>query len=263
MRASRLRALASWSMPSGVESLSGSSVGRGIASRAGSGNFKHSHVEQLWIQDVVKSGRAPSGRLPGLLNSADALTHRCTDSTITVQLVREGVVMRPGLRSPGRRGVSLHVYMTGHVRSMCRRVCACMFASMLATHHVVGGRICCTILACVSSSPSTAQKQSLVQAHAVHVPSGTHTHARALARAQTHIRSAQSGTLRARMPGMHWGAHYGHAGHALRASTRGVRSGHTFGTQKLMLVGARQEHTNEPHRNKRCRLQTISWTSKL
>lgn len=47
-------------VPSKVESLCGSSVARGIASRVGSGKVSHAQVQHLWGQDF-KVGAPPSG----------------------------------------------------------------------------------------------------------------------------------------------------------------------------------------------------------
>lgn len=107
-----------WRTPRGVESLSHSFAARGIASRAGSGKLDHLLVKHLWTQDLVNNRRATIGRVPWLLNSADALTHPCTEATLAEHLARVGIVVILTARAQGgaRRA---HVCTTRHGACLC------------------------------------------------------------------------------------------------------------------------------------------------
>ena len=94
-----------WRLPSGLNCFCDSSAARGIASRAGVGKMKHLQVRQLWIQEVVREGRASVSWIPRCNNSADVLTHPCTGMQMREHLHRVGVEVRPEACSSVRGGL--------------------------------------------------------------------------------------------------------------------------------------------------------------
>ena len=70
-----LNLLSITSVTYGGELLTDSSAARGIVHRQGSSKVKHLEVRQLWVQEVVSSGRVKCVKVPRAVNVADALTH--------------------------------------------------------------------------------------------------------------------------------------------------------------------------------------------
>ena len=98
--------LKEWGSPSSIGCFCDSSAARGIASRVGVGRIKHLEVRQLWIQEQIRRGRAYIEWLPRKSNSADALTHACTEEQGKVHLARVGVqVVRIEAKASIRGGV--------------------------------------------------------------------------------------------------------------------------------------------------------------
>ena len=94
-----------WGLPSELACYSDSSAARGIACRVGVGKMKHLQVKQLWIQEQVRAGRTSVSWISHNINSADALTHHCTEAQMNEHLTRFGVEVRPESFSSGRGGV--------------------------------------------------------------------------------------------------------------------------------------------------------------
>ena len=73
-----------------------SSAAKGIASRRGLGKVKHVDVRNLWIQDVVRSGRIGIVKIPGGENAADVLTKHLDGPAISKCMKCLGCVVEGG-----------------------------------------------------------------------------------------------------------------------------------------------------------------------
>ena len=73
-----------------------SSAAKGIASRRGLGKVKHVDVRNLWIQDVVRSGRIGIVKIPGGENGADVLTKYLDGPAVSRCMRRLGCVVESG-----------------------------------------------------------------------------------------------------------------------------------------------------------------------
>ena len=91
-----------WGLPSELACFCDSSAARGMACRVGVGKMKHLQVKQLWIQEQVRAGRTSVSWISRAINSADALTHHCTEAQLQEHLLRVGVEVRPELGSSVR-----------------------------------------------------------------------------------------------------------------------------------------------------------------
>ena len=80
-----------------------SSVATGIASRRVLGKVKHVDVRNLWIQDMVRSGRIGVVDIPGGGNAADVLTKYLGGPAVSRSMRRLGCVVKGGRRklAPG------------------------------------------------------------------------------------------------------------------------------------------------------------------
>ena len=66
--------LADFGVTTQVELLTDASAAKGIASRKGIGKVRHIEVNQLWLQDKVRTGEVQVVKVKGDKNTADALT---------------------------------------------------------------------------------------------------------------------------------------------------------------------------------------------
>jgi hypothetical protein len=99
-----------WQSASQVECFCDSSAARGIAHRTGVGRMKHLQVRQLWVQEQLRLGRASVAWIPRGDNSADALTHPCSEGQLLEHLRRVGVaVVRSDPCSESARGGVLSI----------------------------------------------------------------------------------------------------------------------------------------------------------
>ena len=80
-----------------------SSAAKGTASRRGLGEVKHVGARNLWIPDVVSSGRVGIAKIPGGENAAGFLTEYLDGPAVSTCMGRLGCAVEGGRRklAPG------------------------------------------------------------------------------------------------------------------------------------------------------------------
>ena len=76
--------------PKKPQLYSDSSAAIGIADRLGTGKVRHIEVCQLWVQDMVASGKVDINKTGTQLNLAEALTKYVDSSTMEYHIAQTG-----------------------------------------------------------------------------------------------------------------------------------------------------------------------------
>ena len=73
-----------------------SSAAKGIVSRTGLGKVRHIEVNELWLQEKVKSGEIRMFKIPGTVNQGDLMTKHVPFDTLTRHFEKLGLEFRDG-----------------------------------------------------------------------------------------------------------------------------------------------------------------------